>query len=340
MDASTGERRHGFAGIGWEMTRSKWLEIETRFGPQCKSDSPFMRRCRLLQSWYRIEIQKQKDCGPWNKSGRCVGNALVDGRTTGANFITRQAFAYATSKVAEKRGNRDLTIDEHRLFNNMLSSQPMCFNLFSDLRAGIHSGSMGAQRTVAAMFSESRIESVESLEVEMIPRPTGDYIGDKTAFDAAILFHDVDGRAGLASIETKYTDHLGTNPAKNTTKQWTLAEELGLFTPEGHQHYRAAIGFDQIARNFLLTLAYARKHAVATWINYVVALEEDKEARDAVNALRSRLAEPFRDRIVLLPLETLVSRGLAVADPPIAEVLTEFHRRYLEFSPLDAILKD
>lgn len=324
------------------MKSARWQEIMQKYGPQPKSDSTFTRRCRLLQSWYRVEVKKELQCGAWRKGDSRVGSALVNGRESGANFITKEALAYASAKVKEREDgcNPDLTIDEYRLYNNMLSSQPMCFNLFSDLRAGIVAGSPAAQRVLAAMFLQSGIGTVESVEVEMIPRPTRDYIGDKTAFDAAVLFRGVDGRAGLASIETKYTDHLGANTASDPSLQWRLAEELGLLTAEGRRHYQAAKGFDQIARNLLLTLAFSRVHGRPNAVNYVVALEEDGEAKSAVEALRRRLAEPFRDRIVLCPLQALVCRGRALADPPIAEVLTKFQRRYLDFGPADELLRE
>lgn len=318
------------------MTRKRWMEIEERYGPQYKGDSKFARRCRLLQSWYRVEVMKQTQFGAAVQGGSRVGSVLVDGEATGANFVSAQAFSYAKEKVASKKGNPDLTINPDRLFNNMLSSQPMCFNLFADLHAGIRAGSAAAQHTVAAMFPLSRIDTVESMDVEMIPRPIADYIDDKTAFDAAVLFKNVDGQPGLVSIETKYTDHLAGNCASDPTFQLQLAKAWGLLTPDGARHYD--VGFDQVARNVLLTLAYAKKHGRSSAINYVVALADDEEAKIAVETLRGRLAEPFRGCIQFLPLETVVARGLATADAALAAVLTEFRRRYLDFSPVDAML--
>ena len=203
------------------------------YGPQYKGDNDLTRRCRLLQSWYRVEVLGQEECGPWSAGRRVVGNVVVDGERTGANFLSPAAFACAKEKVEEKRSNPDLTIDEYRLFNNMLSSMPMCFNLFSDLRAGVIAGKPDATAVLRGMFRESPIGTVESVEVEMIPRPTKDYIDDRTAFDAAVLFRDEAGATGIATIETKYTDKLGGNRASRERRKFALAEELGLFTREG-----------------------------------------------------------------------------------------------------------
>ena len=47
----------------------------------------------------------------------------------GLNFLTPHIFEVAKRRLAIKKG----TIDPFRLFCNMLSSQPMCFNLFGPL---------------------------------------------------------------------------------------------------------------------------------------------------------------------------------------------------------------
>lgn len=68
--------------------------------------------------------------GPWppeNKKSRPQINMLVDGKKTGKNFVNEFTFNYAKYRVENKQHNE--TIDEYRLFNNMLSSQPMAFNL-------------------------------------------------------------------------------------------------------------------------------------------------------------------------------------------------------------------
>jgi hypothetical protein len=286
-----------------------------------------------LQSWYRVEVLGQKECGPWRKGGRRVGSTLVGGEGSGANFLSPTAFTYAKEKVADKASNPDLTIDQYRLFNNMLSSMPMCFNLFADFRIAVWDGRPGASAVLAAMFAKSPIANVTDVEVEMIPRPTSDYADDKTAFDAAVLFETLEGAAGLASIETKYTDKLGSNVASEQYRKLEIARELGIFTSDGYAYYETH-GFDQVARNLMLTLAYAAKHDCDSAVNYVLAPEKDDEAPAAVAALQDRLTPTYGDSIVWLPLETAVERGLGCADTFFADHLWRFRRRYLDFSQI------
>jgi hypothetical protein len=304
-----------------------------RYGPLPKDANRFKRRCRLLQSWYRVEILKIAQCGPWRPGGQVVGSSLVDGEVSGANFISPEAFAYAKQRVEDKKDNPDLTIEEFRLFNNMLSSMPMCFNLFADFRVAIQKRVAAARDVLASMFSSSPIHAIDEVVVEMIPRPTHLYIDDKTAWDAAIFYADPAGKPGLVSIETKYTDKLGGNKASKQDRKFELARQLEVFTPDGLSWHRDN-GFDQVARNLLLTLAYADRHALAHAKNYVMAPKDDTEAPKAVSQLRARLAPRYRDCIETLPLETAVERGLKRADDALGSHLQRFRQRYLDFSQI------
>lgn len=73
---------------------------------------------------------------------------IQDGEHTGKNFLTPFAFEYVKQRVAGKQKNE--TIEEYRLFNNLLSSQSMAFNLFCPM---IQMLEEGLQAEVTAMIS-------------------------------------------------------------------------------------------------------------------------------------------------------------------------------------------
>jgi len=78
-----------------------------QIGPQSKSDNKFTAKCRLLQSEYRANILKEPyGVGPTKNSKKKYGNMLVNGETTGSNFITKTAFEYAKEKVELKKTNK------------------------------------------------------------------------------------------------------------------------------------------------------------------------------------------------------------------------------------------
>jgi hypothetical protein len=55
---------------------------------------------------------------------------LVGGDKSGSNFVSQAAFRYPLQRARDKVICSDLTLDEYRLFNNMLSSSrcaSICF---------------------------------------------------------------------------------------------------------------------------------------------------------------------------------------------------------------------
>ncbi len=101
------------------------------YGNQCKSDDSFTRKVRLFQSMYRVEMGEEEGVWPTKVSKLKYGNIISGGEVSGKNFLIKEAFEYAKKRVAKKSKNE--TIDGFRLFNNLLSSQPMAFNLFYPL---------------------------------------------------------------------------------------------------------------------------------------------------------------------------------------------------------------
>ena len=106
-------------------------DIEALYGPQSPADDPFTCKARLLQSHFRTEVLREPiGVGPHLTSTTHFGNMLREGAITGKNFLNEDIFNYARKKVYQKKNIKELTIDEFTLYNNMLSSMSMCFNLF------------------------------------------------------------------------------------------------------------------------------------------------------------------------------------------------------------------
>src|ERR1035438_949916 len=168
-------------------------------GPQCDDDGAFTARMRFHQSFYRANVLRvASGTGPTGGSSRRYGNILTreDG-ATGRNFLTPEIHEVAERRVRESSDR----VDPFRLMHNMLSSQPMCFNLFGPLavdrdRAG---------RLLAALFP-GEIARVHEVKIEYAPSPASEYLADRTSFDAFIDYErDTGGRAFIA-VETKLTD--------------------------------------------------------------------------------------------------------------------------------------
>ena len=214
-------------------------------GPQNPGDNKFTAKARMLQSIHRASIgETEIGVGPTahatkdNKPAYYV-NMLVNGEFTGKNFHFSETYEYAKERAEGK--SKVETIDKYRLFNNLLSSMPMAFNIFHTLMMIKKKYPDEIAGILQHVFPDLDIHQVDDIKIEFIPEPIKNYTNDKTAMDATILFSDAEGNKFIIAIEVKYTDSLG-------------AKESGLFTTLGLAKVKAVC--PQIYRNFLLTEKY------------------------------------------------------------------------------------
>ena len=166
---------------------------------QVKSDNVFKRRMRRHQSWYRdCVLGVPYGTGPWPRSSTKFGNMLTKkSADAGCNFLTPGISDLAKSRIAEGTGK----VDDFRLLRNMLSSQPMCFNLFGELALDHNL----ATKLARALWGE-HIARITDVRIEWAPEPAAEYLDDRTAFDAFIEYVKVDRKFGFIGIETKLTE--------------------------------------------------------------------------------------------------------------------------------------
>ena len=173
----------------------------------------FTQKCRELQGAYRERMGEPMGVGPWppeNKKSRPQINMLVDGKKTGKNFVNEFTFNYAKYRVENKQHNE--TIDEYRLFNNMLSSQPMAFNLFCPFIQMLKEGKEEVVTTIfKAIFPDKHIREVTKVELEFLHTKIENYLNDCTAMDAIVRYKDTDGKPAFIAIETKFAANLAGN---------------------------------------------------------------------------------------------------------------------------------
>jgi hypothetical protein len=84
---------------------------------------------------------------------------------------------------------------------NMLSSQPMCFNLFGPLV-----DTLPLATELFKPLYPGEISGVTRVKLEYAPEPASEYLDDHTAFDAYIEYTATDGEKGFIGIETKLVE--------------------------------------------------------------------------------------------------------------------------------------
>ncbi len=69
-----------------------------------------------------------------------VCNTIRDGHITKMNFLTANSINAVERTIAERSESNAGLMEEERLYNNLLSSQPLCFNFFGELMADTNFG--------------------------------------------------------------------------------------------------------------------------------------------------------------------------------------------------------
>jgi hypothetical protein len=240
----------------------------------------------------------------------------------GLNFLSSEAHLYALKRSRSWR----VFVNRERVLGNLISSQALCFNLFTDLKMGILQKDPAASRVIESMFPALPIEKVVSVDLEKLPHIPG-FKKVATSFDAIIVFKDSKGFESVIGLEVKYLDGLDERRA-GQGKQWqSLAASFGIFNAKGIAEYPSKLGFNQIARNFLLALAYAR-YPQKNVFSFTLGLDDDKETQMKVKRFKNMLKKPFTEMVEFISLEDMVQRGLSGSADRYRDILQKFQIRY------------
>ena len=307
------------------------------FGPQSPSDNSFTAKARKLQSLWRVQNGLEIGIGPErnsvDKNGQpsYYGNMIKDGEGNGRNFFYSETFAYAQWRVRTRLPKE--TIDDYRLFNNLMSSMPMAFNLFHPLMMLHAQNPAAVDIMIQNAFPEFPIYKVKEIGLEFIPTPIELYTNDKSAMDAFISFFDKEGGEHIIAIETKYTDSLGTYKAKDDTLKIQFAIESGLFTPEGITHIKT--NCTQIYRNFLLVEKFRVVNRLKDSYSRILAPENHPSTDREIASLNVFLKEEYKElKLNKFSLESFVEKLKENCRVEYIDWLEWFEDRYLNFNKL------
>ena len=260
-----------------------------------KSDNAWQKRLRRHQAWWR-ETVAQLPAGASARGDRDVVSMLPADVGLRPNLMTDEAATAANrtlARLAERKGPGLVQLD--RLQRNLLSSQPLCFNLFGHLSARPQA-LLPWVRSIDPLAAE-----VTGIDLEVAPtdRPLGG-----SAFDAYVVYRRSTGRTGFLGIECKYAEDLvqsQRDPAsckyvkETVPPRWRADATKALDTH----------GLRQLWYNTLLVqrVLDTTDHEVGR--SLVVAMAADDKARAATAEVAAQLTET--DSLVFVPLEDVVA---------------------------------
>ncbi|WP_287680130.1 hypothetical protein [Bacteroides sp.] len=304
--------------------------MDNKYGKQCSSDNAFTRKARLLQSMYRVEIGDEEDVGPTRYSQHHYGNMISGVEVSGKNFLLRETFEYAKERVRNKKDTE--AIDEFRLFNNLLSSMPMAFNLFHPLMLLLRHDPAMVTLAVRSVFKNLPVFEVTEIGLEFIPSPIEKYTKDRSAMDAYIKFLDNKGGRHLIAVETKYTDKLGVYEASHCEEQKHMLIDTGLFDAEFEELLlEGKVKLTQIHRNFLFIERYRIFQGLKDSFSVVLSPKDHLSTGEEIRLVTKYLKPEYAYKLSAVSLEDFVDAMIQYLPKYYAWIYERFKARYLDF---------
>jgi hypothetical protein len=216
-------------------------------------DNEWQQEARLLQALWR----ERKALPAGLHRDRPLGSrlAMPFAKQTLATFMTATVQDVVRAEVLDSMKSAGKVYEEARIFDNLLTSQALCFNLFGELQRDLAL----ASRTVGRLLGDPTLE-VTTIEFEHSPgRSDPRFTADHSAFDVFIAYTSRDDRAFLG-IEVKYAETMSGKVARHRTRYDQVAHAMGCFVPESLLRLRQN-PLEQFWRNHLLVGSLAHDQA-------------------------------------------------------------------------------
>lgn len=182
------------------MNFDKQTSLIERFGP-IPSETGFKKRMRLHQGWWRTNVLGE-DPGLHPKiDTEKICNTISSGNVSKKNFLTSNTILSVEQTLSDRKEQEAGLMEQDRLFNNLLSSQPLCFNFFAELNADKEFG-LSVLKSFYPNLTKLKRVIFEYAPIEK-------YTKDNSAFDIAFEVEEYD-KVGLIGWECKYTDSFST----------------------------------------------------------------------------------------------------------------------------------
>lgn len=175
------------------------------------------------------------------RKAETVCSTIRNGKDSRKNFLSPNTIK-AVEQTLNNRGDRSSGLmEQDRLYNNLLSSQPLCFNFFGEFMMNTDFG----LKVLKTWWPE--LTGLQRVMFEYAP--SENYTQDHSAFD--IAFEVMAGkRKGLIGLECKYTDTFSAREYKENPAYKKLFAKSDSF-PKGYDVYTQS-RYNQLFRNQLI----------------------------------------------------------------------------------------
>ena len=159
--------------------------------PKSDKNDAHLIKSRMLQGIYRNQKSETTYCN----------HVSEDDNLT--NFMQNKRLKEDVDKELLAIKGRDRLTDETRLYTNLLSSQPLAFNIFLPLKWDTNVGN----RVVKDLFPQLHIKKLVDIKMEYVPSDENGkesrITRDRSCFDVYVEYENDSGELGGIGIEVK-----------------------------------------------------------------------------------------------------------------------------------------
>lgn len=287
-----------------------------------KSDTEFTAAARLKQSVWR---DRKGFKNPKDKLGNYLDPDFA--KTSKSNFLTDKIKTLVQYEVYLSHQNNKL-ISEPRIWENLLSSQPLAFNLFGELHFDLKLATKFFKKRYPASVAE-----VTKVLFEHSPsRGNLEYTGDHSAFDVFIEFLSQDKQKGFIGIEVKYAENMSDSKEScdrifkdHGTRYVELSRKFKIFKDGAFDHLKNS-PLQQVWRDHLLAISTLRDYDQGF---FVFLYPKDNNDCERVVADYCQYLIPDSTKCQFIP-ETLETYINVLSKCSKADWINEFTTRYLD----------
>lgn len=289
------------------------------------TDNDFQSRARRFQSLWR----ERQELPIGGHRGRPLGSrlAMPSAQKQLTNYLTDTIRAVVRREVLDPKRSRGKLFSKPRIFNDLLSSQSLCFNLFAELQQDLPLASR-----VFSRLSLGRIDQVIAIGFQYSPgRGLVQYTADRSAFDVFVEYLTESGENGFAGVEVKYHESLDEKAVLHRDRYGEIARAMGCFDPAAIERLKQK-PLQQIWRNHLLagSLRLDQTSGYADGFFAFVYPEQNECCERAVNRYAACLTD--RSTFARWTIEMVVA---AIKTEGAGDWIDAFSDRYLGFDDLE-----
>ena len=290
--------------------------------------SDFQRSARILQSMWRAECGYEIGELKTRTGSRLLGSRLVMpwAQEKLANYLSDTIKDVVCKEVMDREKSQGKLYGKPRIFNDLLSSQPLCFNLFAELQRDLPLAT-----DVMKNLTNGLVGSVTAIDFEWSPgRGDPSMTGDRSAFDVYVSFSSADDKKGFIGIEVKYHENLigAASPHKDRYDQ--IADQMGCFKESNREDLKDQ-PLQQIWRDHLL----AGIHRIADGFEegFFVFLHPEKNPHCSSAVADYKRCLTNADTFASWTIESVAGAIKRCTDDPWIDL---FINRYLAFEKVTA----